>query len=143
MKISKFKPGEIITRIEPGKDGDHSYICERLELVNINTTSIMCRVRGEERKLRIRNYKNGWEYYIPILTSTDPDDYSNRKIEIKKQIDKFRHERKKNGTIFDLYESDYNLTTGKLKNSDKKRRIDKCDELWTKIHILDNVLHGK
>ena len=144
MKINKFKTGDIITRIA-NANGDYSYTGDKLELIKINTKYIYLKSFQEENfpheiiKLELKFWKNGWERYIDNDSSKLIKDIYDSGKELKLQYDKFSKEREENGTIFILEESDYNYW-GKRINNAKKKREDKCDELWDKLFDIKKSL---
>ena len=84
-------------------------------------------------------WKNGWERYIDNDSSKLIKDIYDRKKELKLQYDKFSKEREENGTMFILEESDYNYWGERINNA-KKKREDKCDELWDKLFDIKKSL---
>lgn len=144
MKINKFKTGDIITRIA-NVNGDYSYTGDKLELIKIDTKYIYLKSFQEEDfpheiiKLELKFWKNGWERYIDNDSSKLIKDIYDRKKELKLQYDKFSKEREENGTIFILEESDYNYWGERINNA-KKKREDKCDELWDKLFDIKKSL---
>ena len=144
MKINKFKTGDIITRIA-NANGDYSYTGDKLELIEINTKYIYLKSFQEEDfpheiiKLELKFWKNGWERYIDNDSSKLIKDIYDSGKELKLQYDKFSKEREENGTIFILEESDYNYWGERINNA-KKKREDKCDELWDKLFDIKKSL---
>lgn len=144
MKINKFKIGDIITRIA-NANGDYSYTGDKLELIKINTKYIYLKSFQEEDfpheiiKLELNFWKNGWERYIDNDSSKLIKDIYDSGKELKLQYDKFSKEREENGTIFILEESDYNYWGERINNA-KKKREDKCDELWDKLFDIKKSL---
>lgn len=144
MKINKFKTGDIITRIA-NANGDYSYTGNKLELIKIDTKYIYLKSFQEEDfpheiiKLELKFWKNGWERYIDNDSSKLIKDIYDSGKELKLQYDKFSKEREENGTIFILEESDYNYWGERINNA-KKKREDKCDELWDKLFDIKKSL---
>lgn len=144
MKINKFKTGDIITRIA-NANGDYSYTGDKLELIKIDTKYIYLKSFQEEDfpheiiKLELKFWKNGWERYIDNDSSKLIKDIYDSGKELKLQYDKFSKEREENGTIFILEESDYNYWGERINNA-KKKREDKCDELWDKLFDIKKSL---
>lgn len=144
MKINKFKTGDIITRIA-NANGDYSYTGDKLELIKINTKYIYLKSFQKEDfpheiiKLELNFWKNGWEYYIDNDSSKLIKDIFDSGKELKLQYDKFSKEREVNGTVFIEEESDYNYWGERINNA-KKKREDKCDELWDKLFDIKKSL---
>ena len=144
MKINKFKTGDIITRIA-NANGDYSYTGNKLELIKIDTKYIYLKSFQEEDfpheiiKLELKFWKNGWERYIDNDSSKLIKDIYDSGKELKLQYDKFSKEREAKGTVFIEEESDYNYWGERINNA-KKKREDKCDELWDKLFDIKKSL---
>lgn len=69
MKITQFKEGDIITRIERTKDnGDGSYCGDKLEFIGIEKDIIFCihNIFNEPSILKLtgsHGWNDGWDYY--------------------------------------------------------------------------------
>lgn len=75
--IHNFKQGDVITRVKPSKNGDRSYMGDRLIFIGItnsqiyyeNPKSIIGRVTGTMiSNLSLDQWSEGWELYVNPIT---------------------------------------------------------------------------
>jgi hypothetical protein len=114
MKITEFKKGDLITRIQPTySTDDWSYIGDKIELLNVENGIIYCKVCYREKwksplefiELELNQYFEGWEFYINKFATKDfqsfaREDSENIKHQMKLQIDKLNE--KVGGTIEEI-----------------------------------------
>jgi hypothetical protein len=75
--IHKFKQGDIITRVEPSKNGDRSYMGDKMIFIGIanaqiyyeNPESITARITGTiMSNVALDQWSEGWELYVNPMT---------------------------------------------------------------------------
>jgi hypothetical protein len=75
--IHNFKQGDIITRVEPSKNGDRSYMGDKMIFIGIanaqiyyeNPESITARITGTiMSKVALDQWSEGWELYVNPMT---------------------------------------------------------------------------